>query len=185
MMEYLREITGNVIYPYPVYKMREDFPETAFPDTPNPNDLAVFSIYRVVETEQPAYDPMTQNIKEGKPRKQQSGSYKQTWTVTNASETEIQDRSYAYYMSQIAIYKKQREGQVAKILVTTTQGNVFDGDEISQGRMARAILSMEDGESTLWVMANNTPTMVSKLELREALRMAGQAQTSVWVINAQ
>ena len=36
-------------------------------------------------------------------------------------------------------------------------------------------------DEILWVLADNTPAMVGKTELKEALRLAGQAQTAVWV----
>lgn len=76
--------------------------------------------------------------------------------------------------------KNQRTTAVAAIKVTTASGKVFDGDEKSQGRMSRAITALDPEEETLWVLANNTPTMVTREELREALRLAGAAQTQVW-----
>jgi hypothetical protein len=76
--------------------------------------------------------------------------------------------------------KKIRTKLVSDILVTTQTGKVFDGDEVAQGRIARAILSLEPLEETIWVLANNVPTMVSREELQEALRLAGIAQTQVW-----
>lgn len=60
-------------------------------------------------------------------------------------------------------------------------GKSFDGHEDAQNRMARAITGMEDTDEILWVLADNTPAMVGKTELKEALRLAGQAQTAVWV----
>lgn len=79
--------------------------------------------------------------------------------------------------------KQDRTEAVSKITVTTTSGKVFDGDEISQDRMARAILALDLGETTLWVLANNVPTSgISREELKEALRLAGAAQTAIWSI---
>ena len=45
----------------------------------------------------------------------------------------------------------------------------------------RTITVMGDTDEILWVLADNTPAMVGKTELKEALRLAGQAQTAVWV----
>lgn len=81
---------------------------------------------------------------------------------------------------QLAEAKAARQGLVDAILVTVN-GKEFNGDEIAQGRMARAAVAMEDTDQTLWVLADNTPTMVTKAELCEALRLAGEAQTAIWV----
>lgn len=78
-------------------------------------------------------------------------------------------------------FKAQRQILVDNIKVTVG-GRVFDGDEVSQTRMARALAAMEEGETTLWVLADNTPIMATRAQLKEALRLAGAAQTAIWVM---
>lgn len=80
--------------------------------------------------------------------------------------------------------KAERDAAVAAIKVTTTAGNTFDGDEISQGRMARAILALSTGlaPSVSWVLADNSVIEATAAELTEALVLAGQAQAAVWVL---
>lgn len=78
-------------------------------------------------------------------------------------------------------WKSARSAAVEAIKVTTLAGNTFDGDEVSQGRMARAVSSMEDADTALWVLADNTVIQATKAELREALRLAGSAQAAIWV----
>ena len=78
--------------------------------------------------------------------------------------------------------KAARDLKVSQIKVTTTSGKTFNGDEVSQGRMARAIASSIAGETTTWVLADNTVATVTHNELKEALRLAGQAQTALWVV---
>ena len=80
--------------------------------------------------------------------------------------------------------KRRRADAVDRIKVTTTAGNCFDGDEISQGRMARAILALEtkNQQCTPWVLSDNSTIQATSIELREALVLAGQAQTDLWVI---
>jgi hypothetical protein len=56
----------------------------------------------------------------------------------------------------------------------------FDGDETSQDRMARSIVALNDGETVQWVLADNTIAQVTKEQLRQALRMSGEAQTAIW-----
>ena len=78
--------------------------------------------------------------------------------------------------------KKERMAAVAAIKVTTASGKVFDGDETSQTRMARAIIALEamGAPSVKWVLANNVPTDVTVAELTEALALAGAVQAAVW-----
>ena len=78
-------------------------------------------------------------------------------------------------------FKAQRQLLVDDIKVTVG-GKVFDGDETSQTRMARAAVAMTDQETILWVLADNTPTQCAKVELVEALRLAGEEQTKIWVM---
>jgi len=81
------------------------------------------------------------------------------------------------------IFKANRQEMVDNIKVTTTQGNTFDGDETSQTRMSRAITALaDDTETILWVLANNTPIFTNRVELKEALRLAGRAQEAIWVM---
>ena len=82
------------------------------------------------------------------------------------------------------LWKSQRAAAVASIKVTTAAGNVFDGDEVSQGRMARAVLSINAapaGATTPWVLADNTVINATADELLEAMTLAGIAQGALWV----
>jgi len=80
--------------------------------------------------------------------------------------------------------KAARSAAVAAIVVTTAAGNAFDGDETSQGRMARAVMAMQatSTAATPWVLADNAVVQVSSVELLEALALAGAAQSALWVI---
>lgn len=77
--------------------------------------------------------------------------------------------------------KAERAALVAAIVVTTTAGNSFDGNEDAQNRMSRSINGMNDGESIGWVLADNSIISASKAELREALRLSGAAMTAIWM----
>ena len=81
-------------------------------------------------------------------------------------------------------WKQDRTEAVRSIKVTTVAGNTFDGDEESQGRMARAILGLEviGPEATAtWVLADNSVIQATAAELREALALAGAEQARLWV----
>lgn len=84
-----------------------------------------------------------------------------------------------------ATAKLARAESVASIKVTTAAGHTFDGDEISQGRMSRAVIALSTGlaPSVTWVLADNSVIEATAAELTEALVLAGQAQAAIWVIN--
>lgn len=98
-----------------------------------------------------------------------------TWRI---SDTASADQA----AKELADKKRQRQVEVDAILVTTHTGNVFEGDEVSQGRMARAIIGMQTqpGITIGWVLANNIPTPVNAAELTEALALSGLAQAAIW-----
>jgi hypothetical protein len=80
--------------------------------------------------------------------------------------------------------KAERDLAVASIVVTTSTGKQFNGDETSQTRMARAIVAMQAAnvQTITWVLATNDSVEVTIAELSEALVLAGQAQSAIWVI---
>lgn len=86
----------------------------------------------------------------------------------------------------LAQAKVERAAAVAAITVEV-DGMVFDGDEVAQERMARTVTaatatgaSMDD--MTVWVLHDNTVAQVSIRQLAMALRLAGEAQTSLWTV---
>jgi hypothetical protein len=80
--------------------------------------------------------------------------------------------------------KAERDAAVAAIKVTVSTGKTFDGDEVSQTRMSRAIVGMQaaNAQTITWVLSDNVPAEVTIAELSEALVLAGQAQAAIWVI---
>lgn len=78
-------------------------------------------------------------------------------------------------------FKESRQKAVDAITVTTQAGNTFDGDETSQNRMTRAVIGMRQGDTINWVLADNSRIQVGKEELAEALYLAGQEQSRLWI----
>ena len=80
-------------------------------------------------------------------------------------------------------WKASRADAVANIKVTTQAGNTFDGDEVSQSRMSRAIIALgtTPGGTVNWILADNTVVDVTAVELTEALALSGAAQAAIWV----
>ena len=81
--------------------------------------------------------------------------------------------------------KTERSDAVSRITVEV-DGMTFDGDETSQNRMARKVLSaqlsgIQMSEKTDWVLADNTIASVSYEQLAKACALAGQKQSELWV----
>lgn len=103
---------------------------------------------------------------------------RQLWTASGWSEPKKTDEQLREE------WKASRAASVEAIKVTTQAGNTFDGDETSQGRMARAILALNaaaPGAAVNWVLADNSVIDATAQEITEALALAGSAQAGVWV----
>lgn len=80
-----------------------------------------------------------------------------------------------------AAAKKTRDAAVAKIKVTVN-GKTFDGDEVAQARMTRAVVvaGIDGIAECQWKLADNTTTTVTADELKQAVALAMQAQGELW-----
>jgi hypothetical protein len=80
------------------------------------------------------------------------------------------------------LYKDNRDRALNNIVVTISTGKTFDGDETSQDRMARAILTGQaTGQTeTSWTLADNTSQVVTIAEMVEALALSLQKQSELW-----
>lgn len=77
-------------------------------------------------------------------------------------------------------WKSERQAAVDAITVEV-DGMVFDGDEVAQTRMARAVAAADSLlETTEWTLADNTAAKVTVQQLKTACRLAGEAQTRIW-----
>lgn len=86
------------------------------------------------------------------------------------------------------LFKAERALAVAGIVVTTASGNTFDGDEVSQGRMACAVIALQaagPGTTVLWVLSNNAAIEATAAELTEALSLASAEQARLWLPSAE
>ena len=107
--------------------------------------------------------------------------YDGNWYVAGYAPVKPQELVEAEALAQA---KAERATAVASITVEV-DGMIFDGDEVSQERMARTVTaatttgaSMDD--TTVWVLHDNTVAAPTIRQLATALRMAGEAQTILW-----
>lgn len=88
---------------------------------------------------------------------------------------------------ELAQAKAERADAVSRITIEV-DGMIFDGDEESQTRMGRTIAAAValgvdlTTETRVWVLADNSIATPTIAQLAEALRKAGDAQTSLWVV---
>ena len=75
---------------------------------------------------------------------------------------------------------KQYRAEAVNQITVEVDGMLFDGDEVSQERMSRSIVALDDGETIIWVLHDNSIANVTKEQLKMALRLAGQKQTELW-----
>lgn len=90
----------------------------------------------------------------------------------------------------LAQAKAERAEAVSRITVEV-DGMVFDGDEPAQGRIGRTVaaalaLGVDiNTEKRAWVLADNTIAQPTIAQLAEALRLAGDKMTELWIVPYQ
>lgn len=98
------------------------------------------------------------------------------WSKMRTAEQLAAEQAQANYDA----WKAERQERVNAITVEV-DGMAFDGDELSQGRMARAVAAADQmTEITEWTLADNTVAMVSVQTLKTACRLVGEEQTRIW-----
>lgn len=84
-------------------------------------------------------------------------------------------------------WKADRQSQVDNIKVNWEKDSntniVFQGDELSQTRMARAIVALSDEVTAVsWTADDNSIHELTRSDLQGLLVDAGQQQTAIWNI---
>ena len=98
------------------------------------------------------------------------------YTAVNGDVIETA-RTDSSYLKQIT--KRDRQILVDNIEVTY-KGIVYQGDEVSQSRLSRAITGLSDSVSIQWKAKDNSIRELTKADLKEILFLAVQKQTEIW-----
>ena len=88
------------------------------------------------------------------------------------SDDEFKEGTYKFF-------KEVRDILVLAIKVNYN-GDVYQCDEVSQSRISRAVLSMAPEDTIRWKTADNKEVVLTRSDLSEILRLAGQEQTRIW-----
>lgn len=92
---YAKIVNGTVEkYPYSLGQLRKDHFNVSFPKNPSPEVLEEWGMVAVSATPKPSYNPATQNCDLATPV-QQNGKWVEAWSVTNATQEQITERTTA------------------------------------------------------------------------------------------
>ena len=93
------------------------------------------------------------------------------WNGNEWVEDEILKNEYVALQS-----KAEKALRLSQLVVTTTNGNVFDGNETARNNMLSAIVSAELINKTeeYWKLADNSTKLITLDELKEALALSIQ-----------
>ena len=171
--------TDTLQYPVTEQDIRALHPNTSFPEpfVPPDNYALVFA------APQPSYDPITQTVREGQPGLTLKGHWEKQWEVVDLEADQVLANQTAKAAADLIARKAGRQSAIDALTVTV-DGMVFDGDETSQTRMARAIVVMQAASipTISWVLHDNTVATVTVTQLTQALAAAGAEQARLWVL---
>lgn len=81
--------------------------------------------------------------------------------------------------------KYLRQQELDKLTIKVVGKNQIDveldANELSQDRLNRAKMSLEENEEIIWKMTNNEFTSLNMSMINNALKMAGAKQSALWV----
>ena len=170
--------TTTLEYPVTETQIRAEHLNVAFPA----QFLPPLPYAAVFPSPAPTHDATQYTAIAGAPVLTAKGHWESTWELQELSDDAVIALMQARAVSEAAAKRASRESRVAGIQVVTSSGNRFDGDEVAQGRISRAILALNAvGGETRWRLADNTVVSVDADELLEALMLAGAEQTKIWM----
>lgn len=82
---------------------------------------------------------------------------------------------------ELRLIDKMRRQSLVDEITVRIDGMLFQGDELSQGRMLRRADTLVGGESAEWVLADNSVALVTADQLRAAAREAVDEMGRIWV----
>lgn len=96
----------------------------------------------------------------------------------------LEDKKDLEAQQQRAQFKAERDSLVKSIVVVSSLGRAFNGDELSTTRMFKHIkvLEAKEPEATVeWILADNSIAQVGLAELLEVLDLSITKQSELWV----
>ena len=109
----------------------------------------------------------------------EDGSYYEFYNLDGTPDLVKIAQKEAEQLAQVD--KQAKLEALATLAVTTTAGNVFDGDDVARSDMMAAIQASEilGITSSNWKLADNSWKLIELAELKEALALAIQAKGTI------
>jgi hypothetical protein len=171
-------IKGGKVVEYPIMNLRAVFPEISLPaDLSNDSDLPEGYV-NVLPGSPPELPSGGHKVLEGTPTKVK-GKWYRSYEVVKVSPEELQVVNDLHQVEA----KTSKSLTVSNLMVTTTSGKSFNACDDSQSRMTTAILVMKESklDSIHWKLADNCIVEVSLEELVEALTLAFNERSKLWL----
>lgn len=110
------------------------------------------------------------------------GKYIQTYNIIKLSEEEIAEKR-KQQEAQVLICAKNARSNAVQSIIVEYDNMKFDGNEIAQERMSRAVLANIDNQDSKikWVLADNTVAEIYIWQLKKALELATKKQAELWI----
>jgi hypothetical protein len=111
-------------YPYSIYELMRDNPQTSFPKNPTKEMLESYGVYEVEQVDSPTYDSSTHRVEEGTPVLIEN-VWTQVWNVIALTSEEIvqqqakhaaqveAQRAEAYRNESDPLFFKSQRGEVS------------------------------------------------------------------------
>ena len=133
------KVEGGVVeaFPYEQRELKRDNPNTSFPRSMSDAQLAEYGLYPVSPREIPQpFDPLTQNAEVINPVLE-AGVWVQTWSITAASSSEIEQRT----ADLIQNLKGQRDQYLSETDWMALSDNILTSEWASYRQALRDITS--------------------------------------------
>ena len=158
-MQYLKLTDGIVSYPYEIWRLREDFPNTSFVMPYEANNLTQFDVHPVTEIDPPAYSELTHRLVENQPVLV-DGNWAQQWSVDALPQDDVAANIEARKTELLTAINVKRDRLEESGF--TYQGKLVDSDPRSVQRIntsvqaAQAAASAGQSFSLDWTCADGS-----------------------------
>jgi hypothetical protein len=179
MSQYRNRKDGQVISEA---DFRAEFPNVAFPQVLDLATLDAYNCDPILPAPPPIVTASQLAVRNGYVR-DGKGNWVHAWRVEELPPEVVVKATADALVREREAAKAARADKVACIVVEV-RGNIFNGDEMSQGRMSRTLLACEASgiNAVAWVLADNTTAIIPLQDLRQALTLAVKEQAALWPI---
>lgn len=150
MTLYIRATDAIIQYPYPLARLRLDYPNVSFASSPTPEDLALYNIYPVLATKQPEHDARNERPLEVDPELTPEG-WRQAWTIRPATPEEQADYDAANRPGPD--WTRFKATAIRSSALNGLMAQAYPVVPVAAGALAPALMLAERGDPTDFLAA--------------------------------